>query len=187
MTAPRPGLAVEIDYRRAGGESVVYRQCLVEAKPEVIVSLMEATPLPRPKQIDGRVVLEPGSPVVWFTFPGAWHDIGAFHLADGTFTGWYANVLTPVELYPPTRDQWRWSTTDLCLDVWLDPGGAQVLDRDELAAAVTAGAVSAENAARAEQEASRLLNMAGNDEWPPAVVDEWPLERARRVVNGGDG
>lgn len=207
MTLPRPGLDVEIDYRRAMGDAVVYRQRLVEARPAVVVTLMEATPLPEPKQVGERVVLEPGSPVVWFTFPDAWHDIGAFHLADGTFTGWYANILTPVELDPPTPERWHWSTMDLCLDIWVDAAGvdehavgsegdngargdvgaAQVLDRDELADALTTGALAPDRVARAEQEAERLLDLARNKQWPPAVVSEWPLERARRVVRRSAG
>ena len=35
--------------------------------------------------------------MVWTTYRGdVWHDVGRFHLADGTFTGYYANILTPV-------------------------------------------------------------------------------------------
>jgi predicted RNA-binding protein associated with RNAse of E/G family len=150
----------------------------------VVVTLMESTPLPRPKRIGDRVVLEPGSPVVWFTFEGAWHDIGAFHLADGSFTGWYANVLTPVDQHPPSLDRWRWSTTDLCLDVWCGPDGPMLLDEEELASALASGAVEADIGRRAREEAERLLGEARNDEWPPALVREWPLERARRVVLG---
>lgn len=186
MTGPRPGLPVHIDYHRAAAPTVVYRQLLVHAAPEGVVTLMEHTPLPDPKEIAGRTVLEPGSPVVWFTFEGAWHDIGAFHLADGTFTGWYANVLTPVVLGEPEAGLWRWSTTDLCLDVWREArgDGVEVLDREELEAAVTGGALSAELADRASAEARELVHRARNDEWPPALVGEWPLERARRVLAG---
>jgi len=182
VSTPRPGLPVEIEYRRAGGETVVYRQRLVEVTPGAVVTLMESTPLPGPKRIGGRVVLEPGSPVVWFTFEGAWHDIGAFHLADGTFTGWYANILTPVALHPPTRELWRWATTDLCLDVWYDRAGVTLLDQAELEAARASGALDPDTALQAEREAARLVEGVRNDEWPPALVGEWPLDRARRVA-----
>ena len=64
--------------------------------------------------VDGTVILAPGAPVIWFTMPGAWHDIGVFHLENGAPTGIYANVLTPVRFDGPTS----WSTTDLYLDVF---------------------------------------------------------------------
>src|SRR5690625_7056866 len=63
-----------------------------------------------------EVILEAGAPAIWFTFPGLWHDIGRFYLLDDTFTGYYTNIMTPVEFHDPLR----WSTTDLFLDHWLD-------------------------------------------------------------------
>ena len=122
-----------------------------------------------------EVVLEDGSSVVWFTFPGAWHDIGRFHRADGTFTGFYANVLTPVEM-----DGDDWWTTDLFLDVWLPPDGAPViLDEAELDEAVGRELVERTVAERARLEAEGLQAAAEAGSWPPAVVREWTLERAR--------
>jgi predicted RNA-binding protein associated with RNAse of E/G family len=181
-----PGLPVAIDYGRVGGGSVTYRQHLVHAGAEAIVTLQDATPIDAPKRIGGEVVLEPGSPVVWFTFEGAWHDIGSFHLADGTFTGLYANVLTPVDLLAPAADEWRWSTMDLCLDVWRGHRSVQILDQHELEAALRLGSLDDDLASRAREEASRIERLARNDEWPPAVVGEWPLERARSVLRGVD-
>jgi predicted RNA-binding protein associated with RNAse of E/G family len=116
--------------------------------------------------------------VVWFTFPGEWHDIGRFHRADGTFTGFYANILTPVEMEGD-----RWSTTDLCLDVWLGAdGGATLLDAEEFSEARESGWLDGETAARAEREAERLLTRALQERWPPPLVREWTLERARAAL-----
>ncbi len=179
---PEPGLPVVIDYGRVGGTTVTYRQHLVHAGADGIVTLQGATPIREPKLVDGELVLEPGSPVVWFTWEGASHDVGAFHLADGTFTGLYANVLTPVELSAPTSDEWRWATTDLCLDVWSDGRSVRILDEEELAGALRAGAISHELAAKARDEAAKIVDAALNDAWPPAVVGEWPLDRARSVL-----
>ena len=67
----------------------------------------------------GKIALEAGSDAVWFTFPGLWHDIGRFHRADGEFTGIYANILTP----PVIEPDGKWETTDLFLDIWVDPEG----------------------------------------------------------------
>jgi predicted RNA-binding protein associated with RNAse of E/G family len=166
---------------------------------------MPAAGVTRPTVVADRTVLEPGSPVVWFTFPGRHHDIGRFHTTDGTFTGYYANILTPVDLDadPPVGDTPAhaappdpgasgradppdiWLTTDLFLDVFLDlDGGVHVLDRDELAEAVARGWVDGERAERAEAEAARLVEAARHGNWPPPIVDEWPLERVRRVATG---
>lgn len=123
-------------------------------------------------------ILEPGAPVVWFTFPNAWHDIGLFHLADGTYTGLYANILTPVEFL----DERSWATTDLCLDLWAPRRGpARILDEADLAEAEAAGLVDRKIAARARQEAAALLEAHAAGSWPPPLVREWPLARARKA------
>lgn len=136
--------------------------------------------------VDGAAVLEPGAPVVWFTFPGARHDIGRFHTRDGRFTGCYADILTPIELQrgPDGVDGWR--TTDLFLDVFLSrTGEVRLLDRNELEAAVARGWVDGPTARTAEEEADRLMAAARAGRWPPPVVDAWPLERARAVAGTG--
>lgn len=141
-----------------------------------------------PTVVDGRVVLERRSPVVWFTFPGAWHDIGRFHTPDGRFTGYYANILTPVEVLKPEAGADVWRTTDLCLDVFVTPGGdAHVLDRDDLDRAVQEGWIDPELGETAEREARRLVAAAGGGEWPPPIVHEWTLARARAIAAGRTG
>ena len=148
----------------------------------VLVTLLDRADVPEPSRVGGRVVLEPASPIVWFTFPGAWHDIGRFHLADGTFTGLYANVLTPVEIRNGD-DGDDWFTTDLFLDVFAPPGAPPVLlDRDELDQALARGDIPPELADRATREAERMLQDAARGVWPPAVVAEWTLARARSAA-----
>src|SRR4051794_37728926 len=87
---------VTIHYRRLPDRDEVFRQIVVAETGSYVVTLLESAPLRKAVRVAGRVVLEPGAPVVWITYPGRWHDLGRFHLADGTFTGVYANVLTPV-------------------------------------------------------------------------------------------
>ncbi|HEV2149065.1 MAG TPA: DUF402 domain-containing protein, partial [Longimicrobiaceae bacterium] len=141
---------VRIRYRRLPDREQLFEQALVEDAGEHVVTLLKAAGLPRPVRAAGRVVLEPGAPVVWFTYRGdVWHDVGRFHLADGTFTGCYANVLTPVGMRGS-----EWETTDLALDVWSGADGAvEVLDRDEFDEAVRNGWLDAGTAARALAEA----------------------------------
>jgi predicted RNA-binding protein associated with RNAse of E/G family len=171
---------VRIRYRRPPNRLQVFEQRLVADLPEVKITLAESMPYEPPMRIEGDVVLELGSDVVWFTFPGAWHDIGRFHRADGTFTGIYANVLTPVEIQGNV-----WDTTDLFLDVWMGPEGrAVLLDEDELDEALGREWLDAETAARARQEAQRMLQGAAEGRWPPPVVGEWTLGRCREVLAG---
>ncbi len=174
--APR---RVEIHYRRPPDRVQVFRQIVVHDAPDYVVTLLESAELDRPVTAGGRVVLEPGAPVVWFTYRGAWHDVGRFHLADGTFTGVYANVLSPVAMQ---GDQWE--TTDLCLDVWLGTDGRlEVLDGDELEEAGRRGWLSMHVRRRALAEAQSLVNLARQGRWPGPEVLEWTLERARQTVS----
>jgi uncharacterized protein len=143
-----------------------------------VVTYLEHTPLESPVLIDGISVLENGSPAIWFTFPGRWHDIGVFHRIDGEPTGTYANILTPVRFHDPTT----WETLDLFLDVWLDlEGRVRILDEDEFAAAVAASLIDPATAERARKETAALTAAAAAGTWPPAIVREWTLERIRRI------
>lgn len=140
---------------------------------------MERTPLPAPVIVNGEPVLEDGSPVIWFTFPGRWHDIGLFHTPAGTPTGIYANVLTPVRFL----DERTWETTDLYLDVWLDATGRpDLLDADELDEALRLGVISEELGAHAREEAERILRRIAAGNWPPPPVTGWSLARARACI-----
>jgi predicted RNA-binding protein associated with RNAse of E/G family len=169
------GRRVHIHYLRPPERLQVFEQRLVLDRADVKVTLAEAMPFDPPMRIDGSVVLEHGSDVVWFTFPGLWHDVGRFHRADGTFTGIYANILTPPEM---SDSDWR--TTDLYLDVWLPPGGEpRLLDEDEMDEALGREWIDGETAARARDEARRLMEGARGGAWPPRVVREWTLERCR--------
>lgn len=170
--------SIRIDYLRLPDRHTVFEQLCVEDRGDVIVTLSEHCGIARPMMIAGETVLEPASPVVWFSFPGAWHDIGRFHRADGSFTGLYANIISPIEL--ETRHHWR--TSDLFLDLWLGLDGTlRVLDEDELSAAEQAQQISADLARVARAEAARLEGAWRSGAWPPAVVDEWTLERARKA------
>lgn len=170
---------VVIHYRRPPDREQQFTQQVIDRSTACVVTLLRAADLAAPKLIDGAVALEPGAPVIWFTFPNAWHDIGRFHTRAGAFTGYYANVLTPVSGIATSG----WETTDLFLDVWQPRDGACVLlDEDELEAAHAHGWVEQATYARARAEAASLLAAAATGSWPPPVVDAWPLERVLRHV-----
>lgn len=181
---------VEILYRRPPDRLTRYRQWLVHDDGRVKVTLARRVPLPRPLRVAGRVVLEPGADAVWFTFPGAWHDIGIFHEPNGQVTGIYANVITPCLFRPGGI----WTTTDLFLDVWVAGESAvtprtvgtavrpHVLDRDELAEAARTGAVTPEAVERAEAEVDGILRQWRQRNWPPPIVAQWSRHRALAVL-----
>jgi predicted RNA-binding protein associated with RNAse of E/G family len=187
---PAPGATrlpeIRIHYLRPPDRVTVFRQHLVHDDGRVKITLARNLPFDPPLRIGGEVALEAGSDAVWFTFPGAWHDIGRFHRADGAFTGIYANILTPC-VFQPGGD---WETTDLFLDLWI-PADApdplprpvpRLLDAEELDAAEAAGHLSPRLAGRARAEARDLLERAAAGRWPPPEVNAWTLERARAAA-----
>ena len=167
---------IDIHYLRPPDREQIFTQHLIWEDAEVKITFSTDLSFEPPIRIDGDVVLETGSEVIWFTFPGAWHDVGLFHRADGTFTGTYANILTPCAF----EEGGTWRTTDLFLDVWTDPTGRfQILDEGELEEAEARGWVTEEVARRAREEALALKQQAEAGLWPPPVVREWTLARAR--------
>lgn len=171
---------VQIHYRRLPNRLKVYDQRVVMERDDVIVTLSEPIEVASPMMADGDVMLETGSLAIWFTFPGAWHDIGQFHRADGTFSGTYANILTPPVMTGPV-----WHTTDLFLDVWWPTRGVvTLLDEDEFEEARTQGLMGEETARRAREEADRLIELAHDGTWPPPIVEQWTL--ARVLAHLGD-
>ena len=171
---------VSIHYRRVPDLVSVFRQEVIHRSAEYIVSYVAAAEIGAPVRAGDATILEPGAPIVWFTYPGEWYDIGRFHLVDGTFTGIYANVLTPV-----LDEGDRWETTDLCLDVWSGVDGrVLVLDEDEFEAAVGQGWIDAPTATRARSTADALAAAARAGDWPPPHVGDWTLERARTSAFG---
>lgn len=184
--SPEPGRSlphVTIHYLRPPDHLQTFRQPIIHESPQVIVTFSRRIRVPAPMELDEEVVLETGSDVVWFTFPGLWHDIGRFHNARGAFTGFYANLLTPVEMLSGNI----WRTTDLFLDVWMKPGQApRLLDEDELQDALDADALEPTTAQRAREEAERILERARAGAWPPPVVHEWTRKRVLGVLVSSD-
>lgn len=157
----------------------LFIQDLLYEDDSVLVTYHPATPLTRPLVMDGETVLENGSPAVWFTFPGLMHDIGRFHLADGTFTGLYSNIMLPVTLH----SRLEWTATDLFLDVWIGKNGEpRMLDRDELEDAVNNQWIDEATATGAIAEAEAIIERWRAGTWPPPVVNEWPISRVRKSL-----
>ena len=168
---------IHYSYTRPGKDTAIYDHRLVVDEPELKVLLMEEY-RGHPLVIDGGVVVEPGAALLWFVFPGVWHDIGRFHLADDTFTGWYTNLCTPVEI-----EQNVWASTDLFLDHWMTPHGFQSwLDEDELADAVRADLLDDATQSRIAGERSRIQAHLDVGGWPPPIAVELDLQAARGLL-----
>jgi predicted RNA-binding protein associated with RNAse of E/G family len=173
---------VKIHYHRPPDRTTIFENELVHAADDVVITIMRATSLARPMVINGKTVFEDGAPAVWFTFPDADYDLGRFHTRDGTFTGIYGNILTPVKFVSATE----WQTTDLFVDIWLDAdGSAHILDEDELQEAVEHGWIEHRTAEKAQLTARKLIADHERGTWPPRVVYDWPLERVREHVGAG--
>src|SRR5947209_840365 len=121
---------------------------LLRADAEIIVLRHEIQPS-KPFVFGGEEVIGPGYGAVWFLFQGQPYDIGLFYRPDGTWTGFYIDILEPV----------RWDMkevpvidplVDLALDIWIAPDGSyQVLDQDEYDVSVERGDLSPAQAAHA--------------------------------------
>ena len=183
MAEPRyaRGDVVTIHYRRPPDREEIFEQPVVDDDGDCVVTYLPSAKVKKPMEIGGQVVLETGSPIVWFTYRGlVWHDVGRFHRADGTLTGVYVNILAPVQMEGTV-----WTTTDLFLDVWISAAGEiELLDRDEFRAAYDAGWIDFGVAMLAGAEMQKVVSGAHEGTWPTRHVREWTLERVREVMGG---
>lgn len=167
-----------INYRRLPYRLEIFRQQIVHRGDDFVVTFLERASLEKPVRAGSRIILEDGAPIVWFTYRDRWYDVGRFHLADGTFTGCYANILTPVDI-----DRQPWETTDLFLDVWKGPDDeVAILDEAEFQLAVDRGWIDPPIAAVAREHAESLAAAARQGMWPHPEVKYWTLERARMIA-----
>jgi predicted RNA-binding protein associated with RNAse of E/G family len=167
---------IQFEYHRPGKDTVVYEEHLVLDRPDVKVLLQNY----RGSEVDvgGSVTLQHGSPIVWFIFDGAWHDIGSFHLKDGTLTGWYTNLSKPVVF---TQD--KWVGNDLFLDLWQPVRDQPIwLDKDEFDAAIRAKLIDQATSKRVLNERALIDHQVSRGEWPPPIVRDIDLRQARALL-----
>ncbi|WP_436903409.1 DUF402 domain-containing protein [Halovenus halobia] len=97
---------------------------------------------------------EPGDTATTNFEEGRWWYPTVYRGEDGTSKGTYVNICTPVEVFP---DSVRY--VDLHVDVIKRPDGTtELVDEDELAAAVSAGELSEELAEKARTVAKAVEN-----------------------------
>ncbi len=173
-------MQIEVRYHRPPDRLDVFIQDLVVDRSDLKITLHDPSTIGAPIVVGDRIVFEPTAPIVWFVFPGGWYDIGRFHLADDTFTGYYVNLIAPPQLEGNV-----WTMVDLCLDLWLDASGHyQILDQDEFDEAVDHGWIDRASAQRAREEMNRVIDAIRDGSWPPVVVENHDLARVRRLREG---
>jgi predicted RNA-binding protein associated with RNAse of E/G family len=149
---------------------------LLEADEEHLVLAHQVFPA-RPVHYFDEEILGSGYWLVWFLFQGEPFDVGRFYRPDGTWTGYYADVLEQVRWEPgnpPTIEP----VIDLYLDLWIAPDGRYlVLDEDELAEALQEGHISPERAEWARAVLGRLVAATERGEFPPSVARAFTLDR----------
>lgn len=165
---------VRIHYHRPDRGTTVFVERLVLDRPDVKVTLLADYPGADAYAGD-QLILSAGAPIVWFVFPDRCRDVGRFHLADGTFSGWYTNLRAPIRM-----EGVEWFCTDLFLDHWLPADGSpgQWLDEDELDAARRSGLLDKAELAIVEAERATIRSELGAGRWPPAVARDLDLADA---------
>ncbi|MDR5683487.1 MAG: DUF402 domain-containing protein [Armatimonadota bacterium] len=147
---------------------------LLEASEKKIV-LAHALSPSRPLRHLGEVVLDTGYWAVWFLFKGRPYDVGRVYRPDGSWMGYYVDVLKPV--------RWRGADpktleplVDLFLDIWVAPDGTySVLDEDEFEEAIRKGHLSRVQVIQARTTLRNLTAAIDRAEFPPAAVKAYRL------------
>lgn len=167
------------EYRRPGKPATRYREWLVLERPDVKVLLLD--PYEGKRVFVGETAIQDsGAPIVWYVFPERWYDVGRFHLANETTTGWYTNLCLP-----PVLEGDRWVGNDLFLDLWQPVGGgSQWLDEDELEQALRERLVDRGTRRRIENERAMIELQLRQGAWPPAIARDIDLTQARALRDG---
>jgi predicted RNA-binding protein associated with RNAse of E/G family len=188
---PRDHLLGTLSYRliRLPDREYTFQGNLLHADAKRIVVTAPIVPS-KPLVIDGQEVIAEDYRAIWFLFNGKPWDVGCMYRPDGTFTGYYADVLETV----------RWegedATTlqplvDLFLDLWVGANGViQVLDEDEFEEARKSGSLTARQASHAQAVLADLVIETETGGFPPGFVRDFRPESCRersKHLPTGDG
>jgi predicted RNA-binding protein associated with RNAse of E/G family len=169
---------IRFEYQRPGKDVAVYDEHLVLDRPDVKV-LLQQQYNGEDIHVSDTAILERGASLVWFIPVGAWHDIGRFHLRDGTFTGWYTNLSKPVEFNGTT-----WVGSDLFLDLWQPVAGDAIwLDQDEFDVASKMRLIDASTCKRTLNEKVLVDLQVSQRQWPPPIARDIDLEQALSLLD----
>jgi len=147
---------------------------LLDATDEFVVLATALSPSRRVVYF-GEIVMDVGYWAVWFVFKGRPFDVGRVYRPDGAWTGYYVDVLEPVqwEASDPTTLE---PIIDLFLDLWIAPDGKyMVLDEDEFEEAISLGHLTDKQIDHARSVLQDLVEATRRDAFPPALVKEFQI------------
>lgn len=170
-----PGQHFNFQFIRLPDRHFTFESILLEATDRQIVLTHDLSPS-APLYYGGEEVLGHDYRAVWFLFKDQPFDVARVYRPDGTWTGYYADVLEPVH-WTDADPYSLQPLVDLFLDLWITPEGKwQVLDEDELDAAIETRAITADAAARAREVLDGLVRATRSGDFPPAAVRQFGLE-----------
>jgi predicted RNA-binding protein associated with RNAse of E/G family len=145
---------------------------LLQATEDLLVVTHKISPS-SPLTYQREIVMDRGYRAVWFLFKDRPYDVGRFYRPDGTWTGYYADVLEPVRWVgadPTTLEP----IVDLFLDLWIAPDGRHViLDEDEFQEAVDRGILTPVQIHHARRVLDELIEATERGEFPPEVARDF--------------
>lgn len=160
----------------AGGNVADYR---FERLGEVFVERViwaQDTPL---RRIGGTVIAGPGYLCFRFWLPAYDQIVERYFSDDGVAAGTLLDVCTPLVCQLDSC-----STTDLLLDLWIDPRGQVTLYKEaQFEEAVRSGLLESEQADLAERHVRELTAALARGRFPPPLVRNWRVDPAR--IRGG--
>jgi len=129
--------------------------------------------MPEPLRSGSKLLFESGFPCIYFVFfDGTGHDILKIFNPDGSFWGYYCDIVTGVKRIPG-----GFEIIDLFLDVWVEPDGRTyiILDEDEFQEAVADGIVSPAQEKNALRSLGELVAEIENGNFPPPFTRRFTL------------
>lgn len=164
--------ALAFEFVRPPDRRVTMPTRLLQATEHLLVVTHEISPS-NPLTFQGEIVMDRGYRAVWFLFNDQPYDVGRFYRPDGTWTGYYADVLEPVHWAgadPKTLEP----IVDLFLDLWIAPDGQYaVLDEDEFEEAIDRKILSPEQIRHARDVLDELVRTTVQGVFPPDVVRDF--------------
>ena len=162
---------VTIEYLRPPGPPELIQSELLHQDGTLTVFRHSLSPS-SPVLVDGKIVLGEGFTGVWFLYDAETYDLGRIHDDAGRLTGYYCDMILPMEHLSGER----FAITDLFLDLWISPQGrCTVLDRDEFEDAIRRGWITAEQASSAECTLARLIRQVDEGRFPPELATRMDL------------
>lgn len=163
-----------LDFIRPPDRRTALRMLLLDATDETIVAAYQFRPS-KPVQYHGEIVLGAGYWGIWFLFKDRSFDIARVYRPDGTWTGYYVDVLEPVR-WKASNPTTLEPVVDLFLDLWIAPDGKYiVLDEDEFDEAIGLKRITQAQADHARRVLQELREATERGEFPPPVVREFRL------------